>query len=229
MIKILVWTKIKDRRSLYVCIENTTPNTMPSFNSQTLLIEHIALVYDISTVVRKRFGALSAEELNQRLSPEKWSIAQCLEHLNTYGRYYLPLLEQAIVYGEVRHQSAQPTFRSSWLGNYFANTMRPKANGTIAMPMKAFKAHTPAHHLDASAVIDEFMVQQQQLLQLLERAQQVNIGALTVPISIARWIKLSVGDTFRFLIAHEQRHLLQAERVADWLSENRILGHKLSV
>jgi uncharacterized damage-inducible protein DinB len=30
-----------------------------------------------------------------------------------------------------------------------------------------------------------------------------------VPISIAKFIKIRLGDTFRFLIAHQQRHFAQ--------------------
>jgi hypothetical protein len=47
------------------------------------------------------------------------------------------------------------------------------------------------------------------LLDLLELAKSKNIGAIRTPISISRWIKLKLGDTFRFFVAHEQRHFVQ--------------------
>jgi hypothetical protein len=199
---------------------------MPSFHTQSLLDELETDINRIVDITTKRFANLPDEQLARQPVPDRWSIAQCLEHLNSYGQYYLPLLDKAITLGEQQYKRAQPEFRSSWLGNYFTETMRPKADGRIAMPIKAFKNHTPAANLNVPAVLAEFLDQQQRLIDLLQRARQVNIVELKVPISIARWIKLSVGDTFRFLIAHEQRHLLQAERVANGLPETRILGNK---
>ncbi|GAB3493634.1 DinB family protein [Spirosoma knui] len=202
---------------------------MPSFHTQTLLTELEAEINQLIVRASQRFGNLPDAQLTQQPSHDRWSIAQCLEHLNSYGQYYIPLLTQVIALGEQQDKAASPEFRSSWLGNYFAEMMRPKADGRIAMPMKAFKNHTPAAQLNVPLVLAEFFDQQQQLLSLLQRARAVDMSRLKVPISIARWIKLSVGDTFRFLIAHEQRHVTQAERVADGLPKTRILGTKTPV
>ncbi|MGM9508421.1 DinB family protein [Larkinella sp. GY13] len=168
-------------------------------------------------LVLAEFSPLSVCELNRQPAPDRWSIAQCLEHLNSYGHYYLPQLEAAVLKGETESIWAASTFRSGWLGNYFANSMQPRADGSIGLKMKAVKEHTPVSNLNASAVLAVFLEQQHALLELLERAKLVNIQKLRIPISIARFIRLSVGDTFRFLIAHEQRHVLQARRVASEL------------
>ena len=42
------------------------------------------------------FQNLSEEILLRPSSKGGWSIAQCLEHLNSYGYYYLPLIEVAL-------------------------------------------------------------------------------------------------------------------------------------
>lgn len=38
----------------------------------------------------KVYQNLSQDELNNQPSSGGWSIAQCLEHLNSYGDYYFP-------------------------------------------------------------------------------------------------------------------------------------------
>jgi len=38
----------------------------------------------------------SPDRLLKQPAVNKWSAAQCLEHLNSYGRYYLPEIEYAI-------------------------------------------------------------------------------------------------------------------------------------
>jgi hypothetical protein len=186
---------------------------MSEFQSKELLDQLADDIRALVQVVKNEFIPLTVRDLNRQPTPEKWSIAQCLEHLNSYGHYYIPLLEATVLAGENGHIAATSRFRSGWLGNYFANSMQPKADGSIALKMKAVKNHTPASNLDASAVLAIFLEQQQAILNVLEHAKRVNIQKLRVPISIARFIRLSVGDTFRFLIAHEHRHVLQARRV----------------
>jgi uncharacterized damage-inducible protein DinB len=135
----------------------------------------------------------------------KWSVVQVLEHLNSYGRYYLPAIEKSLQTNKLHKE----IFKPGWFGNYFTKIMKPGEDGKITNKMSAPKNHRPATDLDVKPVIDQFFAQQQKLLDLLEKAKQKDIGAIRTPISISRFIKLKVGDTFRFLIAHEQRHFVQ--------------------
>lgn len=186
---------------------------MKTFDRLQLIYALQTDVVRIETAIKEQLSGLTPSVLLQAPEPGKWSIAQCLEHLNGYGRYYIPHLEAAISKGEQLKAIAPATFRSSWLGNYFTNLMKPKEDGTLKSKMQSPKDHRPAPALDAAAVLQESLHQQQQLMRLLQRAEKINLQTLKVPISISRWIKLSAGDTFRFLIAHEQRHILQALRV----------------
>ncbi|GAB3920922.1 DinB family protein [Larkinella terrae] len=198
---------------------------MRTFQTDELLEQLTKDTQTLIQTVTDAFRPMTDADLNRQPAPDRWSIAQCLEHLNSYGHYYIPMLEAAIAKGEENRLPPAPTFQSGWLGNYFANSMQPQANGSIALKMKAVKAHTPGPKQDASAVLNLFLEQQEAILELLDRASRVNIQKLRVPISIARFIRLSTGDTFRFLIAHEQRHVLQALRVATELN----LHPKISV
>lgn len=164
------------------------------------------------TVTYTRIQTQPHAVLLQQPAPGKWSVLQCLEHLNSYGDYYIPELKDAISRGEERELRAKPVFKSGWLGNYFTSQMKPKESGELPGKMQSPKDHRPAEQQDPAIVLERFFYQQEQLLQLLDRAQKVDIGKLRVPISLTRFIKLTVGDTFRFLIAHEQRHILQALR-----------------
>ncbi|MFC5408693.1 DinB family protein [Larkinella bovis] len=197
---------------------------MPEFQTEKLLDQLAEDTRKLVEVVQQEFRPLTNDALNQQPGPARWSVAQCLAHLNSYGQYYLPALEMAFADENRRQIPASPRFRSSWFGNYFANSMRPKTDGSIGLKMKAVQAHRPADVLPSETVLRMFLEQQQALLDLLEQARQVNIQQLTVPISIARWLRLSVGDTFRFLIAHQQRHVLQAQRVVAALNLQPVIA-----
>ena len=87
--------------------------------------------------------------------------------------------------------------------------------GGSAKKYKSPKDHAPAADLNAPAVIAEFIEQQERLIIQLRKAKAVNINATRVPISLSKWIRLKLGDTFRFLIAHNERHLLQAKKLLE--------------
>ena len=140
-------------------------------------------------------------------TPDKWSIAQILEHLNSYGRVYLPQIDKAI---SANQSSRDAWFNSGWLGNYFTNMMKPKNVFEVKNKMKAFKTHSPQNKLNAGKVLDEFVEQQHKMLQLLEMAKLKNLNTIRISLSISKLVTLKLGDTFRFLIAHEQRHFIQA-------------------
>lgn len=136
-----------------------------------------------------------------------WSIAQCLEHLNSYGLYYLPELKKGLA---KKITTSAENFTSSWLGSYFTRMMDPV---TGKKKHKAFKNHIPIQNLDAYAVIAEFIQQQETLLRYLKQAQSADLNKIKIPISLTRWVKLSLGDTFHFLIAHNERHVVQAKKL----------------
>lgn len=177
---------------------------MRSYNSTAILeelqadVRHLILA---TTYLQKE----DPELLAMVPAPGRWSAIQVLEHLNSYGRYYLPAIKRSMRV----NKAPKEKFTPGWFGNYFTRIMKPGPGGTVRNKMRAPKAHRPPAVLDIKPVMDDFMDQQQQLLNLLEQAKQKNIGAIRTPISISRFIKLKLGDTFRFLIAHEQRHFLQ--------------------
>lgn len=175
-------------------------------------IRSIELIEQLQADVRQLIlmaGYLQTEDtrlLTLQPATGKWSVAQVLEHLNSYNRYYLPAIEKSMVQSTI---PAAQWFRAGWLGNYFTRIMRPGTDGKIGNKMRAPKNHRPVLTVDIKSVMQEFTEQQRRLLSLLEQAKEKNIGKIRTPISISRFIKLKTGDTFRFLIAHQQRHFVQ--------------------
>jgi hypothetical protein len=173
-----------------------------------LLIDDLLALTEISTQRVKQFKSLSPEQLNFRTNHDQWSILQCLEHLNLYGDFYLPEIEKQIL--KHKHNGAGIIFKSGMIGNYFANLMKA-TNGRIKK-MKSPKDKVPSHSDLTVTTIDRFLKQQELLKTLLNQARSVNLTRTKVPISLTRFIRLRLGDTFRFYIYHIERHVAQAER-----------------
>ncbi|MCD6063877.1 MAG: DinB family protein [Flavipsychrobacter sp.] len=187
---------------------------MPSFDTTELLTGLNAEVQEILATT-ETVRSIDSATLNRQPALGKWSAAQIIEHLNSYNRYYLPEMEKALNVGKAANVKFARVFKAGWFGNYFTNMMLPKAGGKIANKMNAPKDHVPLPDLNAEKVIAEFINGQEKLLQLLQSAAKTDVGRLKVPISISRFIKLKLGDTFRFVIAHQQRHFVQLANTLD--------------
>ncbi len=155
----------------------------------------------------EKFQQLSNSQLNWKSNPDSWSILECLEHLNLYSDFYLPEIQERI-----KNSKSKPVqnFKSGLLGNYFANSLLPKEQ---LNKMKTFKDKNPlGSNLDKS-VIDKFLEYQKLTLELLDQSNLVNLNKTKTSITISKWIKLKLGDTFRVVIYHNQRHIVQAQKV----------------
>jgi hypothetical protein len=151
----------------------------------------------------------SLSELNYKISEEKWSALQCIDHLNNYGDYYLPAIARQL---ESASSSApDSTFKSGILGNYFANLM--KGNEGKIKKMKSPKDKLPSVSDLSLTTIDRFLKQQERLLELLTQAQDKDLVKTKVSASLHPLVKLRLGDTFRFFVYHIERHMWQAEQV----------------
>ncbi|HVE61087.1 MAG TPA: DinB family protein [Chitinophagaceae bacterium] len=137
----------------------------------------------------------------------QWSVVQCLQHLNAYGRHYLPAIEKAIA---VKTGEKNAWFNSGFLGDYFTKSMKPTNVYEIRNKMKAMKSFTFPNSLNVDTVIKEYIDQKTKLQQLLDIANDRDLNSIRLPITLTKLIKLKLGDLFRFLIAHEQRHMIQA-------------------
>jgi hypothetical protein len=136
-----------------------------------------------------------------------WSILECLEHLNLYGDFYLPQMENKIRNSNTKNE---PEFNSGFLGNYFANSMLPREK---LNKMKTFKDKNPLNAKLDKTVIDKCILQQNKLLELLNQSGKVSLNQVKINTSISSLIRLKLGDTFQFYVNHLIRHLNQIERI----------------
>ncbi len=176
------------------------------FITKELITELIEKTRIIINKVDK-FRDLPFETLNHKENIDNWSVLECIEHLNLYGDYYNPEIKRVI---EISCTKASEVFKSGIIGSYFVNSMLPKGK---LNKMKTFKDKNPSgSNLDIN-VIDRFINQQKEYLELIEKSKNINLTKTKTAISISKLIKLRLGDTFRFIIAHNERHIIQAENV----------------
>ncbi len=156
------------------------------------------------------FRRLTNGQLTVRAAPGKWSIAEIFEHLNlTHRTYISPVIPK--ISNEPETQSA--IYKSSWLGDFIYQQTMPRADGTI-LKLKARKLLRPQNNpLDGHDVLKRFLQQQDIIYDILQHASTKDLQHIKMPFSFTHLLKLRLGDQLRYLIAHNERHMLQAQRV----------------
>ncbi|GAA3972276.1 DinB family protein [Hymenobacter antarcticus] len=164
----------------------------------------------LRVMAQQRFRPLSAEELNRRPSPSRWSAGQCLEHLNIVGGYYLPTIAARIKRAQEHGSKPALVAKQGYLGKKFIEAMRtPSSVKSYDSPQR----YAPTGTRLPRTVAEVFSRQIDELLRLVLLARQVNANAIRIPNALFPLILLRLTDQLEFLVVHIKRHVAQAEAV----------------
>ena len=170
------------------------------------LIDELTTYVNFHIQYAEELKELNEEELLKKKDEKSWSAVECLEHLNLYAQFYTKEIRKRI---DNSTYFKSTIFKSGYLGNKFAIDMLPKKG---MKTMSTFKSKNPIYSkLNASVVLENFIKHQEELLELLKKAKEVDLTktktAITLPL-----LKFRLGDTLRFVIYHNERHIQQAKK-----------------
>jgi hypothetical protein len=173
------------------------------------LQEYCRQVEAIKQDAHELMDGVTKTQFNWRSGADRWSIAECLEHLNITARLYFPVINEMITQALLHGWRSQGPFRHGWFGNFFVRSVEPPPG----MRFKAPRRFVPPPDRPLSEVWSEFIAFQDRLIELIGRANGVDLARVKVQIPATNLIKLSLGQSFRLVAAHERRHLWQARQV----------------
>ena len=180
-----------------------------NIKTNRLILELTELTYqnieDAETMLQK-----SMDELNWKSEQNSWSALECIAHLNLYSNFYLPEIKYRI---NKNIRPADSIFNPGIVGNYFANSIRPNDK---PKKMKTPKEMNPIGSILSKDTLCQFIIDQHAIISLLEDAKSISLNKTKTAISISKLIRIKLGDTFRFLIYHNERHMLQALRALEF-------------
>jgi hypothetical protein len=174
----------------------------------TIFLEKLENILDrqLSEVI-KVYQNLSDDVMLQPPATGGWSIASCIEHLNTYARYYVPRVEKS--FENTVAVSTSYTYTHSWIGGYLIGIMDTEKS---KQKFKAIKQHQPQSLLEPSKVVSEFIQHLEHLLHIVKLAETKDIRKGKIATSMSGFIRMSPGEVLHFLLVHNERHLLQARQ-----------------
>ncbi|HLJ26653.1 MAG TPA: DinB family protein [Candidatus Angelobacter sp.] len=165
---------------------------------------------DIRRCAQELIAGLSPEQLMRRPDPAKWSIAECLAHLNLTGTGYVPLIEAAIRRGREGKMLGKGPFKPGLLGSLLKWIAEPPPKFRFRAPENILP---PSSITDPSRVIAEFMRLQDEWERLVRESDGLDLKRVKVDSPLPQLPRLRLAAPVPWMLAHERRHLLQAEKV----------------
>jgi hypothetical protein len=153
-------------------------------------------------------AGLSETALRWRPEPERWSIEDCLQHLNVSGLWYLPLLDDAIQRTRRAGYFGDGPSRSPWFGERLVRSLEPPPRARYKVP-KVLRSHPRA----GGPALPAFLQLQEALKHRVRDAAGLDTGRVTIRSPVTPLIRLTVAQAFGLLAAHQRRHLWQAREV----------------
>ncbi|MEM7573078.1 MAG: DinB family protein [Bacteroidota bacterium] len=174
-------------------------------------IERNLQILDRQTQQLEQLLQTPQAQLWQKPSPKAWSAMECLEHLNLAGQYYQKEIREALATA-VLHQEDQQ-LRSGRIGKMMAQSMRPNKAGQRRYKVKTFAATTPLKAAPERyhTILADYRTLQSEWRELLDAARTADWNQIKIRSLAGNILRLYLGDVFHFLLAHQERHLLQAE------------------
>lgn len=154
-------------------------------------------------------GGLSEAQLQWRPDERSWSIAQCLDHLAVGNREYLGPMRHALAEARRRGGGSYRPIQPGWFSRWFIQTMEPPPRRKLPAPRKI----VPALGRNGDEVKRDFFASKSETLDLLDQAASVDLNRVRFVNPFLSLLRFTVGTGFLVLVAHERRHLWQAERI----------------
>jgi hypothetical protein len=164
-----------------------------------------------SAVARELFADLSDEQLNWTSHPDKWSIAQCLDHLATASQEFEQYFAAAIKRGREKFPSPSAVpYRPTFVGGWLARQLVPESSKKLPAP-KLFRPSQSG----VQGALEKFLEKQDRFLSFVRQAKGLDYNKTRLRSPVTPLMRYSLADAFVITVVHGQRHLAQARRMKD--------------
>ena len=153
--------------------------------------------------------AVPAQRWGRRSDPARWSVAECVAHLNLTSIAYLPLLHDGVARARTLERRPVGRYRRDPIGWLLWATMGPP----VRVRLKTIARFLPSSTAAPSVLVEEFDRLQVAQLDCLTQADGLPLSRVRVTSPFNARLRYSLYACFTILSRHQHRHLWQAERV----------------
>ncbi len=157
------------------------------------------------------------QKLVTKPAPKKWSVVEVILHMTQAHMFYEPKLKRLM---ETLPKSQQPvsTIKPSWLTNFLVNGFRPK-EGKVRFKMKTFGPFQPQlsnlTEQEVEKAFNDFYSQLEVSKTAIAACRGLDVKRKKVNSALGPLVRFNLAEAIEFMLAHDERHLFQIERVLE--------------
>jgi hypothetical protein len=151
---------------------------------------------------------LNDMQFNWHPTGDRWSMAQCFDHLDKVGLMVLPRMESEIAATPPATSGEFRVWRPTFPERLFIQTVGPNARFKVEVP----KPYIPAPQGSVSEVMASFFGVNDRILACMEQAEGRDLRRIKIASPIANFLRLSLGAWFAATVAHTTYHVGQAKQ-----------------
>jgi len=170
----------------------------------------VAAINNVAAEAGTTFGQLTGAQLNWKPSAERWSVAQCFEHLINSNKGYLPIIDSVLGGKKPTFKERIPLLPGIW-GGLLIKSLDP----ATVRKLKAPKKFEPAESDISATVIDDFITQQTRIVEKMKASKDLELEKIIITSPAVSAVTYSLMDAYRVIAVHEARHFQQARRVTE--------------
>jgi len=134
--------------------------------------------------------------------PHGWSPAQIYEHLILSNKDYVEIIAEQL---KTAPKGGDRPAVHTWFGKFIMKSASPEGKGPVPKPF------VPKPGPYTREVLDRWVAQQQTIIDLHEKAKDVDLTAVRYPVPLMKLFKLNMADSFAIFATHTERHIRQVE------------------
>jgi len=173
------------------------------------IAEHLSQLDDAVSRAETLLQGLDDETLNWRAAPEQWSVAQCLDHLNITAQKYVGTMQAVVEQAAKDGPHGTTPGKRRLLPRLFIWILEPPSRLRAKVPPD----FRPADRHALSELREAHAQCHAEVRRLMETADGVSLDQVKALSPVSDKIRFRIGEAFAVILAHERRHLLQAEKV----------------
>ncbi|NNE08167.1 MAG: DinB family protein [Gemmatimonadetes bacterium] len=155
-------------------------------------------------------AGLSPAQLTWRPGAGRWSMLECIAHLNRANEAYSANAEHALRTAKERGMTGTGPFKHGWFMQWAIAYLDPDKK---KMRAKAPGMFQPRDLRDPADELAAFREELDTTEARLHEADGLHLAKVKLSSPVSRFIRLSLGQFFEMHTVHDRRHIQQAERV----------------
>jgi hypothetical protein len=181
----------------------------------------LQVVVDEFDAAQERLHRLAAQVPEslwaERHDPARWSVGECVAHLNLTAERFLPLIRQGIAEGRALGGTTAVRLRRDPVGWLLWRTGGPPVRYRI----RTTAPFVPSGDAPRARTLDDFDRLQAEQVRSVRDADRLPLSRIWITSPFDARLRYSLFSCLTILPRHQERHLWQAEQVLEGLRRAR--------